>query len=96
MIEASAPAADVSIHKARLYSVTDASNVIIGTNEVSFSGGNRAVSRSFVYGLFTLSQSTNLVIQHRSSASIATNGMGVASSFSVVEVYTEVRIWKVA
>lgn len=94
-IMASAPAYNLSIHKAKLRNVTDGSDVIIGTSEYNVSTV-QVQTRSFVLGRFTIAASKAFEIQHYASVTISTTGFGWASNFSVVEVYTEVFIWKVA
>ena len=95
-IKASAPASEVSSHQAKLYNTTDSSDVIIGTSQHNRSDNNYATSRSNVIGRFTISGEKVFMIAHRCSATRGTDGFGVACNFSVVEVYSDVQIWKVA
>jgi hypothetical protein len=96
-IHASAPANRVNQHKAKLRNVTDSSDTFIGTSEYCESGYPNT-THSFVIGRFTIASSKTFELQHRVAASETTYniGLGVAASFSVVEIYTDVRIWKVA
>lgn len=91
-IEADAPALNVGGHKSRLFNITDTADVIIGTSEFT---NVSTTPRSKVRGRFVLAASKVLELQHRSQTTQTTNGFGSASSFGVVEVYAEVRIWKV-
>ena|SRR3990167_4381050 len=94
-IEASAPAYQVSQHKARLYNVTDAADVIIGSSEFSRTTGDWAMTSSHVRGRFTLAAQKVLELQHRGVVTRATDGFGIASNLdSKIEIYTEVMIWK--
>ena len=95
-IEASAPARRVDEHKAKLYNTTAAADVIIGTNEYTIGSADTASTRSLVRGAFTLTATSVLELQHRCLTTLATNGFGLPTAFSVVEVYSEVMIWKTA
>ena len=96
-INAFAPATFCNRHKAKLRNITDSSDTLIGTSEFSGSGNSDVVSNfSFVIGRFTIASSKTFELQHRCEVTRGTNGFGVSSIFSVVEVYTNVQIWKVA
>lgn len=95
-VQANAPANSVDYHKAKLYNTTASTDLIIGTNEFCGStSADRGASRSLVNGLITLTTQSVLELQHRCYTTKATNGFGGGPSFSVVEVYAEVVIWKV-
>lgn len=93
-IEAKAPALYVNRHKARLYNITDAADVLIGSSEYTAPATN-AQTFSTVAGRFTLAAQKVLELQHRCQTTAATSGLGVESNLdSKVEVYAEVMIWK--
>jgi hypothetical protein len=94
--EASAPAIRVDQHKAILYDVTNSADVLIGTSEYSANAATYASNRSFVIGRFTLTAETVLELRHRCTTTNASFGLGPGSTYAVVEVYSEVRIWRVA
>lgn len=94
-IFATAPAYDIDRHKAKLYNNTDASNVIIGSSEYA-PNINSGETRSIISGQFTTDGTKGFRIQHRCQATKTTTGLGVASNFSVSEIYTIVELWKVA
>lgn len=94
-IDASAPASSATSHKAKLYNVTDASDILVGTSEFGASASGTQ-TRSFVCGRFTLTGTKALELRHRVGNSSPGNGYGVQSNFAVVEVYAVVKIWKVA
>jgi len=94
-IYASAPAYAVNRHKVKLRNTTDSTDTIIGTSERADQSYN-GFSRSFVTGRFTIASTKTFEIQHRSSATLATDGFGNGSDFAVTEVYTDVQIWKIA
>lgn len=94
-LEAECPAYAVLQHKAILYNVTDAANVLIGTSGYAASTDN-GHDQSFVKGRFTIAGTKVLEIRHRVNTTNADDGFGIASNFGVNEVYTDVRIWKVS
>ena len=94
-IHASAPAYAVDGHKIKLRNITDSSDTIIGTSE-NTAAVNGVTPHSFVIGRFTITAQKVFELQHRCQTTVATEGFGVKSNFSVVEVYADVQIWKVA
>jgi hypothetical protein len=85
-------------HKAKLRNVTDASDVLVGTAELQEADSSPSIesqSRSHIMGRFTIAAEKVFEIQHQCSQSSSTTGLGKAAGFSVVEVYTDVMIWKV-
>ena len=92
-IEAMAPAFIVNSHISKLRNITDSSDALIGTTmsaQASYNGNNT----SNIYGIITISGSKIFEIQHRCQTTYGTSGFGNASSFSVSEVYTQVKIRK--
>ncbi len=94
-IVAQAPAFDCGRHKIKLFDTTNTADLIIGSNAQSGTSDNTGTI-SVVRGQFVLSGEVVLEIQHRCSATRADVGLGLASSFSVVEVYADVLIRKIA
>lgn len=98
-IEASAPAAGVGSHQARLYNITDAADVILGTTVLDNGvGTNSGVGQSVIRGTFTLTGTKTLEIQHYGQVTQASNGFGIAfagGGDGKDELYTQVRITKV-
>lgn len=88
----SAPALGVDNHRAKLYDVTNAVDLILGTVEWSHNAAY-AQTRSFIEGRFTLSGSTVLEVRHYSSGTRATSGFGIQMNVGV-EVYTVAEFWK--
>lgn len=93
-IEAVVPAGKVEGHKAKLRNITDTADTIIGTVGTSPTSTDSGDSASLIYGKFTIGGAKTFEIQHECTTTKATDGFGQPASFSVVEVYTEVRIWK--
>jgi hypothetical protein len=94
-INAKAPCRNVDGHKIKLRNTTDSSDTLIGTNAQSQAAGY-ILTQSFISGRFTIASEKVFEIQHRVEATQATYGFGNAITFGVVEVYTDVQIWKVA
>ncbi len=96
-ILAFAPAGLVGVHKAKLRNITDSTDVIVGSNEVAPSGNpDNSQSSSIISGIFTITSQKTFEIQHRCGTTRNTSGFGSATNFSVVEVYTQVWLWKLA
>lgn len=89
-----APAFAVDNHQSFLYDVTNAAELKRGTSAHSTSSFSGAVPSHGCH-TFTLSGSTDLEIRHRCQTLATTSGFGNACSFGT-EVYTVVKIWKVA
>jgi len=72
--------------------------LLIGTTEESTdSGATFAVTtKSTISGRFSLASAKTLEIQHRSSKTNSAKGFGHAFNFGVIEIYTDVKIWKVS
>jgi hypothetical protein len=95
-IEASAPAFAVTRHKAKLRNTTDSSDTLIGTSEITYNLDSTVSTCSFVTGRFTIAAQKTFELQHRCENTKATDGFGIENNFSVVEVFADVQIWKVA
>jgi hypothetical protein len=82
----SVPANAVDMHQARLYNVTDAVVVFIGTSEGS-SAAHIFTTRSLILGRFTIAAAKALEVQHYCQSSYATSGFGQAGNWTS-EIYT--------
>lgn len=94
-MEASAPAFDVDRHKCKIRNITDSTDEIIGSSGF-VSSVDSGANRAFVSGIFILAASKIFELQHRCQTTVPTNGLGVGSDFGVVEIYADIKIWKVA
>ena len=94
-IHASSPSAYVNETKAKLRNITDSTDVLIGQSLYSDNASAVIFTPSMVIGRFTIASQKTFELQHRSAATYG-SGFGLASSFSVAEVYADVQIWKVA
>jgi hypothetical protein len=89
----------VMYNKARLYNTTASADLIIGSNSYNGRAGLdfEGQGETFISGRFTLAAISVLELQHWCYATNATYGFGIAQDLdSKVEVYSEVKIWKVA
>lgn len=95
-VQATAPGFFLGLHKAKLRNTTDGSDTLIGTSEYSPGAvvSDTSQSRSVITGRFTIAGSKVFEVQHQCSITNASNGFGVPSNFGVVEVYTDISIWK--
>lgn len=92
LIEAECPARDVDQHQSRLRNVTDSTDVL-GTSELASSNN---VTKSKILAQISIDEAKIFEIQHRAGATIATFGFGRANAFGDDEVYTQVKITKLA
>jgi hypothetical protein len=93
-IEAKAVCLDVNIVKAKIYNATDTSDILIGLSQLANSTAN-AAQVSQVGGEFTLAAEKVIELQHRCASTRSSDGFGTACGFGVVEVYSDVKIWKI-
>jgi len=90
----SAPAQFVDAHQTRLYNVSDATTILIGTVERVTTGvANYTMTRSFIVGRFTLAAEKTLEVQHRCQTTRAVSGFGERGNFTD-EIYTVAEFWR--
>lgn len=92
-ISARAPAIQVSGHQAKLYNITDAADVLLGSSGYA-SSAHDVQDHSFVIGEFTISGSKTFEIRHRSFGSMSAFGFGADMGIGSTNVYTTVELWK--
>jgi hypothetical protein len=91
-----APAFMVNVTKSILYNTTDSSNTVIGSSGYADVNGY-AYFDCFIFGRFTIGATKVFEIRHYTDLARANNGLGVETNLAgVIEVYTDVQIWKVA
>ena len=83
-----------NIHKAILKNVSTGAVALVGSTGRSHTsvGG---VNSSVIHGQVEIAAPTNFEVQHRCTATMNVVGFGLASSFGVDEVYTQVVITKI-
>ena len=94
LIKWSAPAGDVDNHQSRLYDVTSAAEVGVGTSEYSYTDYD-AETRSIGALRVTPSGSNIYQIEHRVTTTKAARGYGTGVSWGINQ-YTTVEIFKEA
>ena len=80
LIQYFAPACQINSHQARLYNITDSSEVSRGTAEYAGLGSNMPQTISYGFVRLTLSGSKVFELQHRCSTTVNNYGMGVGSA----------------
>lgn len=93
IIYATAPAFQVERHKAKLRNISDSSDEIIGTSEYNYA--TTVSNISIVSGVFTITATKTFEIQHRCFTTRVDEGFGNRCDFGVIEVYTDVQLWKI-
>ena len=94
-IYARVPAFCVDRHKSRLRNVTDSSDTLIGSNQY-FTPSVNVGGDSWIIGRFTIAGTKDFEIQYRNQSVRTNEGLGLGVGYGVLEVYTDVQIWKVA
>ncbi|MDD4976015.1 MAG: hypothetical protein PHY93_16795 [Bacteriovorax sp.] len=94
IIDANAPAYLDGFHKAALVNTATSEFVLFGSNARSHNvaGG---MDPSILMGQVTITVPTTFVIKHRCSLTTVNIGFGVAMSFGVEELYTQMKITKI-
>lgn len=99
-VRASAPALAVLQNQARIYNITDSAvlqdtsgNDLVGSTQ--YAGVNTYITQteSIIVGRFTIAGTKTLELQHKSAATKADNGFGVAANLAT-EIYAVVEFWK--
>lgn len=93
IFDISAPAYKCNRHQAKLYNVSDASDVAFGSSEYTGSADNTG-NRSVIRGKFTIAASKILEVRHQCQTTANTYGLGVEANFGT-EIYTIAEFWKV-
>lgn len=94
-IYATVPGHQSGRHKAKLRNTTDSTDAIIGSSEMSSTVAAEQTN-STIAGVITISSAKTFQIQHQVGNALATEGLGRASNYGVVEIYTQVKITKLA
>lgn len=94
-LEATVPGYGCGGFKAKIFNVTDGTDLLIGSFAVA-EATYLIADRSHVLGRVTLAAPKVLELRMRCNVSRASTGLGYASGYGDVEIYSEVRIWKVS
>ena len=96
-IEADVPQIQGDSNGVQLYNTTDTAAVIIGTNVYNSSHNWLNNTPSSIRGRFTIAGEKVFEIQHKVGTADSTGkGLGFPSNVSLINIYTEVLIWKVS
>jgi hypothetical protein len=88
-IKAKCPAWLVAANKAKLRNITDSSDEIIGLT----ARNNGCFNYAKIHGQFTITSTKTFEIQHRCSFT-RPEGFGLNANFGVIEIYSQVEIWR--
>ena len=94
-IEAFAPAIGVNEHQAILRNITDSTTDLEGMSQYA-ADSDITCTICPIIGTITITAAKAFEIQHRGSVTEATQGFGNGSTFAVNEVFTHVKITKIA
>lgn len=92
---ATAPAYKVDTHRLRLQNITAGTTVATGPAVRAAAAGDD-IMLATVEGRFTIAGATVFEVQHRSSATKATDGFGLAATFGTNEVFAQIELWREA
>lgn len=92
-VTAFAPAQECGRNKLRIQNMTASTTLQIGNN--NFANTTDGASVATVNTVFTLASSSTIELQHRCGNTKASNGLGLSSSFSDVEVYASIIITRI-
>ena len=93
-LDAAATAYNVGQNVAKIRDITNSTDLLIGYPGFSNTSHPSTVWAG-VSGVFQLLTTTTIELQHRCQATKETNGAGVATGFGVVEVYADLKIWRI-
>ena len=89
-----APSRDVDGNKARLQNITDSSTLILGSTALCADAYN-GFSESWMLGVFVLTGTKVLEVQHRVTTTKTTFGLGGQVTFGVEEIFTQIQFLKI-
>ena len=95
-VTANAPSFQVNASMARLYNITD--SAVVGNNGSTCynAAADSSIAPAIVNAAFTITGTKTFELQHRCETTKTTNGFGVQVTFGGVEVYSQIKIVKVA
>jgi len=93
-IEAYSSAYGSTGHKTRLHNVTDATIPLVGNPSGWVAGNGGTISH--LAGTITIATTKVFSLSTHQSQAIATNGLGHTYATGDIEIYTDIKIWKVA
>ncbi len=95
-IEAESTVREVNRNKLKLRNITDSSDDVLGISVFTKAATDDAGNTATFKGVIEITTSTTYEIQHRCEITFSGAGFGVASSFGVDEIYSQVKITKIS
>jgi hypothetical protein len=92
-VEITAPASATAAHQAKLKVIETGVDVLIGSSSFSHPTSQSA-SQSIISGELIIAAASTFEIQHRCGSEKLFTGLGQATAFGTVEIYTQVKIIK--
>ncbi len=92
---ASCPVISVANHQCRLRNITGVATILEGESTFADVAGN-GTEHSVLHGRFTLAVASTIELQHICTTTKAANGFGNATALAAGEVYSSIRLRKVA
>jgi len=81
-------------HRNFIYNVSDSATELIGINSEAENAQSSSTT-AMVSGLITIASSKTFELRHRIFTAVSTSGLGLALTTGDVEVYSDVKVWKV-
>lgn len=94
-IDATAPFSACGRARTRIRNITDGTTLLLGDN-LNFSSANSGGGLVRCLGKITLAATKVLELQYRVQVTASSNGLGVEANFGEIEVYSRVKITKLA
>lgn len=89
-----APAYRVSAHMTRLYNITSANVLLLGSS-ANTRPDNYVENSSFIYGVFELAEEAEIELQHTALVSNTTNGLGGGADGVNTARFADLKIWRI-
>jgi hypothetical protein len=87
----------VAMNQTRLMDITNTETLLIGTPvNARTDGGTQHASTSFFSGKFELENTAIIESQHIVATTSSADGGGIAAGFDEINIYSDLKIWKVA
>ena len=95
-IDAGAMGYQVQGHRTVIYDTTGAAIILTGTSENSYTSSIYTTSTSRVSGRVTLSAESVIELRHQVTVTNSSNGGGAKLNFGPHELYSDIKIWRIA
>jgi hypothetical protein len=92
---ARSPIIQSGYYATKIRNTTDGTDLALGASMYAPPATSVTIDGT-IQGFFVLAASKNIELQYQVQTGVATNGLGVANSFGVNEIYSSITIMKVA